>query len=1008
MRFLSIFFAYLLSSTLLFAQYTVSKRYGVGNNLDSDEILKIFLDSRETLWVSTKYGVYYKKMDKFQLLHNFSDIKFNNVKDIYEDDHKNLWFASYGNGLIFYDGQKVKLLTTKNGLVSNKIRKIKSFRGRIYVTGVNGISIIDPKTHKIITPKVNVSKSSVLEGSNFLVIKNKLYVSTINDGVFLITDDRLILVNRFKRILNSYVYKDRIFLSENNGISNIPIDEFLKGSNKNLRLSRLPIIWDYEEISNDNYWIAAFDNVYGVGGILNYKNNQISDITKELNIDTKLPSGIVYDRKNNVTYISTLDNGLFKVLMNSPTKFHNFDKEVINIRSTGDYNYFISKKDFNITYKNKLIKIIEAEQFIRYIQPYKEKYSQQITRQNNFLEINFDIKPEYFRLYKLIYQKNKIWVSSNIGIFIINVMGEIEKYYPIHTKHFQFYQDKIIESNPYGGVKLYTDIDKLEAIYYPEANPNTPTNVVTICRNKNAVFLGSSLDGLFKFQDGKFLSYSYVKKFTEDKIKIIKCIPDDRLLVATEYGDIYILKIFGDDLKIEKKINKKIINSININLINEINGKIIIGTTSKIIIIDQDKIYHIDNEQGLSFDQIYWSTTNEDKLLIGTDKGYYTVSKPYFSNLVVPIPELKINRLKVNNVEYQEQKFLWSDLIEKDINLMNHENNVTIEFLLQNPKYPSKFQYRYRLNQDKQWSESFTENIIYLSSLKFGQYNVEIEITDLNNGQRKVVKLMQINISPPFYLTNFFILASILLIVLILYKIYKIRIHHVNQINLLKIQQINEINEVNQNQIILEKKLSEIKLIALQSQMNPHFIFNVLNTIQFYVIENDVEKALYAISKFSRLIRLMLDLSSLNTISLGKELEFVELYLKVENLRYKEPVQLKLDIDPTIDVHQINIPPIFLQPIIENSLVHGFSPLDQNKLISIKLENEGDFISIIIQDNGKGIFANQNKEKLHESKGLKILSERLQIFNNRTQDDLIIDINQYGVNVIIKLKINKY
>lgn len=211
-----------------------------------------------------------------------------------------------------------------------------------------------------------------------------------------------------------------------------------------------------------------------------------------------------------------------------------------------------------------------------------------------------------------------------------------------------------------------------------------------------------------------------------------------------------------------------------------------------------------------------------------------------------------------------------------------------------------------------------------------------------------------------------------------------------------------------------EKRVLSLEQNMLRSQMNPHFLFNSLNSIKLYIINNEQKNAVHYLNKFSKLIRKILEASSLKEISLAEELETVELYMNIENIRFSNEIDFKISVDDDINIDNIKVPSLALQPFLENSLWHGLSPKEGKKIIqlNIKKKKQG-FISIEIIDNGVGRGAAQtNKENRvlkRKSVGIRITKERFANFSKDYQNNFVVDIvdlfddkgNPKGTKVIL-------
>jgi sensor histidine kinase YesM len=178
------------------------------------------------------------------------------------------------------------------------------------------------------------------------------------------------------------------------------------------------------------------------------------------------------------------------------------------------------------------------------------------------------------------------------------------------------------------------------------------------------------------------------------------------------------------------------------------------------------------------------------------------------------------------------------------------------------------------------------------------------------------------------------------------------------------------------------KEMEELKMTALQSQMNPHFLFNSLNSINNFVLKNEVEKASDYITKFSKLIRVILNSSSSPTSTLSDELSILALYVKLEQMRVSGGFDYLVDVEEGLKLEGIKVPPLFLQPFIENAIWHGLMKKDGEKRINLSIQEKNDRIICVIEDNGIGI--KRAKELAHMSQkrkffGAKATENRIRI-----------------------------
>jgi tetratricopeptide (TPR) repeat protein len=215
-----------------------------------------------------------------------------------------------------------------------------------------------------------------------------------------------------------------------------------------------------------------------------------------------------------------------------------------------------------------------------------------------------------------------------------------------------------------------------------------------------------------------------------------------------------------------------------------------------------------------------------------------------------------------------------------------------------------------------------------------------------------------------------------------------------------------------------KQKISETQMLALQSQMNPHFIFNSLNSIENYMMKNDKRMAIDYLSKFSLLMRMFLDSSRSESVPFEKDMDALRLYVELEQLRYNNKFAYETFIDPALEHGDYSVPPLLIQPYVENAIVHGISPSDRTDLaLKVSATLDEDYISYTIQDNGIGRKKSeeykQNDKPVHKSMGMQITLERINIHNQKQQgsgDLMISDLydengRATGTMVQVRLKI---
>jgi LytS/YehU family sensor histidine kinase len=220
--------------------------------------------------------------------------------------------------------------------------------------------------------------------------------------------------------------------------------------------------------------------------------------------------------------------------------------------------------------------------------------------------------------------------------------------------------------------------------------------------------------------------------------------------------------------------------------------------------------------------------------------------------------------------------------------------------------------------------------------------------------------------------------------------------------------------------VALLERAKELEIQALRSQMNPHFIFNCLNAINRFVLSHETEAASDYLTKFSRLMRMIMNHSRHSLISLADELEVLGLYLDMESLRFKNAFDYNIRLEGDIDAGEIFIPPLLLQPFVENAVWHGLMNKQERGKLFVDIQERGGMLTVIIRDNGIGrkraaTLKSKSVEK-YKSMGLQITAQRMALLGGKEEPAHLFEIedlydqdgNAAGTQVILKMKIHRH
>lgn len=273
---------------------------------------------------------------------------------------------------------------------------------------------------------------------------------------------------------------------------------------------------------------------------------------------------------------------------------------------------------------------------------------------------------------------------------------------------------------------------------------------------------------------------------------------------------------------------------------------------------------------------------------------------------------------------------------------------------------PDAVNYRYRLKENEPWNYTKVTEI-EIPGLRHGKYHFQVQ-SRIHSGPWSPVRSYHFEIRAPFWLSNGFIILVILVITGLVYLIVRARIQRINKINKIKLAALSA------------------ELQALRSQLNPHFIFNALNSIHEYVLQNDPQKASRYLTDFASLMRTILEFSRSELITLNEELNFLKKYLTIEQLRFLRKFDFQFEISPEINIEECEIHSMLLQPFVENAILHGISGISDKGLLTIRFKKEDKKLIVDVEDNGIGYSGNNENKKKRESMALKIFQDRIAKF----------------------------
>lgn len=317
-------------------------------------------------------------------------------------------------------------------------------------------------------------------------------------------------------------------------------------------------------------------------------------------------------------------------------------------------------------------------------------------------------------------------------------------------------------------------------------------------------------------------------------------------------------------------------------------------------------------------------------------------------------------------------------------NLEQNQNDISISFIGLSFREPGRVKYRYKMRGvNENWITTSYTSVNY-QTLQPGEYTFVVEASSNQNYWSKESAIISFKILPAWWQTWTFRIAGLLVILAGLLLLFRWRISHVRIRDLKKSE--------------LQNRIASFELSALRAQMNPHFVFNAINSVQYFITTNDPDSSQKYLSKFAKLIRYVVENSKLTTIPIKQEIEALNLYLDLEALRFGTRFEYAITIDKNVDAEYTQIPSMLIQPYVENAIWHGIMHKKGSGRIEISMKLVGHILQVVVEDNGIGRSKSRELKQAsptaeHKSVGLSNTKERLEIINQVNSSNLSVSIS---------------
>lgn len=558
--------------------------------------------------------------------------------------------------------------------------------------------------------------------------------------------------------------------------------------------------------------------------------------------------------------------------------------------------------------------------------------------------------------------------------------------------------------------------------------------VWSICEGPDGAIWFGTIAGVSKFKNGAFTNYNAAEGKMGESVRAILKDKDNELWFATSNG-LYATK----DGVVKEVTNKyKLPTTVIYNVAQDDYGNIWLGTNKGLVLLNEtgSQLFRLENDY--SSNQVNFIVKDpRGNLWLGTNNGIFEYNVSYFLQtgkerithytLFDGLSSLESNqnagfkdhegdlwfgmasglmklrfakrrsseetvppKVELTGIRLLLQKFdyaAYSDSVVRGmplgLTLPATKNHLTFDYVGISNLQPDEVVYQYKLDGfDDDWLPVTKARFATYSNLPHGSYTFMLKAANKDGVWIDQPITYSFVINPPFYLTWWFIVFASIVSLSAAYLIYRWRKNVA-------------LEKERTKQLMYKSRMLQLEQQTLNASMNRHFIFNALNSIQYYINREDKLAANTYLSSFAKLIRKNLDSSQSNTVMLAEELERLRLYLKLENMRFADKFEYQINVEDGINVETVVIPAMLLQPYVENSIWHGILPLKKKGLIKINIKqgNNNELI-FVIEDNGIGIEESKRRKGFdnndHISQGMNITRNRLELMRKMTKENVYV------------------
>lgn len=926
------------------------QNFTANSGLPSNEVYCAFQDKEGYMWFGTDHGIAKYNGYNFKVYTTTDGLTDNTVFLMQQDKAGRIWFLTLNGGICYYDGSSFKPHPMNDSITA-------IFRGQMPTSWHVGdnykiwLGNIDEGFYKIDT--ASVTKYGITPRPK----RGIPYVWLVNlkDGSYVYSMFVLSTFSAFSDadVVSVQPYKldwKYIALSRNNfqiikvskgallmGIEQRVIVFDTTGIKSEYTFSKDKRLIKLKQLANGEIWMT------GVNAPAYKLKNTFPNIAFEDSLTEFTSMSDVQCNKDGLYWLTSVNKGIFTVPQ-------------IKIR---DYTFG------NILQQNKLnyLKANSSQLFIPY------KGVNMVTIDSSMQGYNLKGYQESVTISGLTFNDKQQPISNHDYLFRLDTSTPYPEFYFAKVLHLS--GDTFLAGGT-GGFGLF----KGNQMCYSSRKNGFTNRITDLATKGNSSYIIATINGLYYF-DTKSSKYT---------IQVDTLLANVRITGCTAYNEkLYAIATRGNGVYVYYNNKPYIVNEA-LGLANNLTESAIFQNDSTLWVASYSGISRVtikrngealsfsvksyDIEDGLCSNQVNMIEIFNNKLWLATNEGLC-----YFDPSILK-SKAEVLPLYITSIDINGESF--ANNLDK---LSFSQNNITINFNALYYNDRAKVRYKVRLKGKEGWRYTY-DNLVQYFSLPPGEYEFEVAAEDKYGRYVSEAKSVPFTIVPHYTNTVHFkvfiglVLAGIAILIVYLIFAYQ-RFKAQNVIKLLQ---------------------SEFK--ALNYQINPHFIFNVLNSIQYYILRKDSDRAVHFLSSFSTLIRRIVSNSRQQYISVIEEVECLKDYLDLEKLRLENKFDYELNIDSNVDIEQKTMLPMIIQPLVENSIWHGIVPLEERGKIKVDFKRDKDGALICtVDDNGVGINSTKlinKKEQNNLSLAMSNVKERLKIIGELNGSEWFINFKDKG------------